>query len=55
MRSCGEGQGQQVCLGCEDIVLHVKGQVINISKQQEEVFEHLSEEEGVHSDRREDV
>lgn len=44
----GEGQGQQMCLSREDVVLHVKRQVLRVSKQQEQVFEHLSEEKRVH-------
>lgn len=44
-----EGQRQQVCLRREDVVLYVKRQILGIGKQQEEILEHLSEEEGVHS------
>lgn len=55
MWSCGEGQGQQVCLSREDVVLHVKRYILGISKQQEQVFEHLSKEERVHSGGEEEV
>lgn len=35
----------------EDVVLHVKRQVLGVGKEQKEILEHLGEEEGVHSAR----
>lgn len=55
MRGHGERQGQQVCLGCENVVLHVKRYVVRFSKQQEQVLKHLSEEERVHSEKNDHI
>lgn len=40
-----------MCLRREDVVLHVKRQILGVGKEQEEILEHLGEEEGVHSAR----
>ena len=47
--STGEGEGEEAGLSREHKVIHVQGTVSLVSKQQEQILEHLSQYEGVHS------
>ncbi len=48
--SSGEGKRQQMSFCGKDVVLHIKKQILLLSKQQEQVLKHLRQEKRVHAE-----